>query len=74
MDNISDLAQTCRENDNLVELSHLFQEIVNTGPFQNVEVVPMIFDFHRDDEVGLLDRLQNLWVKNLNASYPKDVP
>lgn len=53
------LAQTCCEHDYLIKLTHLFQEIVNARPLDDIHVVPMILDFNRDDVVGMLYRLRS---------------
>jgi len=32
-------AQACSKDDNFVQLAHLFEELVDTGPLDNVHVV-----------------------------------
>jgi hypothetical protein len=54
---ISYLAETCGENDHLVNLPHLFQKVVDARSFENVEVVPVVFNLDRNNEICLLDSL-----------------
>ena len=54
------LTETGSEDNNLVDLSHLFEEIVHAGTLDNVHVMPVVFDFHRDDKVSMLDGLPSL--------------
>jgi hypothetical protein len=56
--NETNLAQTCRENYNLVNFTHLFQKIIHPWALDYVDVVPMILDFNWNNVVGLLDRLE----------------
>lgn len=48
------LAQTRRKNDNLVDLAHLLQEVVDTGALDHVHIMPIILDLDWDHVVGLL--------------------
>ena len=47
----TNLAQTRRKHDHLVQLAHLTQEIVHAGPLQDVKVVPVVLDLNRHDVV-----------------------
>ena len=53
----SHLAQTGGENDDFIYFSHTLQEVVDPRPFEDMEVVPMIFNLHWHNEVCLLDSL-----------------
>lgn len=55
--NNSYLAETSSVNDNLVVFAHCLQEVVHARTFQYVELMPGIFDFDRDDEIGVKNRL-----------------
>lgn len=55
--NVTYFAQASSKHNNLVELAHFFQEVVNPGPLDNVHVVPMILNFNRNHVIGMLDRL-----------------
>lgn len=52
------LAQTGGEYHNLVNFSHLQQELIYAWTLENVKVMPVILDFHGNDKVSLLDRLR----------------
>ena len=54
---VSHLAQTCGEDDDFVYLSHTLQKVVHPRSFQDMEMVPMIFNLHWNNEVCLLDSL-----------------
>lgn len=56
----TDLAQTGSEDDDLVYLAHLLEEIVDTWTLQDMEMVPMVFDFDRDDEICLGNGLKRM--------------
>jgi hypothetical protein len=54
---MTNLAQTRREYYNLINLTHLFQEVVYAWAFDYVDIVPVIFNFDRYDIISLLNRL-----------------
>jgi len=37
------LSQTGGKNDHLIELTHFFQEFVDAGSFENMEMMPVVF-------------------------------
>ena len=49
--------QTGREQDALVEFTHLAQEFVHVGPLQHVDLVHRSVNLYRYDEVCVADRL-----------------
>jgi hypothetical protein len=49
--------QTRGKHDDLINFSHLLQEIIDTGSFDHVDIVPVILDFDGHDIVSLLYRL-----------------
>ena len=51
------LAQTRSKNYNLVQLSHLLEEIIDARAFDHVNIMPVVFNFYRDNVVRVLDRL-----------------
>ena len=50
----TDLAETRCENDDLVYLAHLLQEVVNTGTFNHIDIVPVVLDLDGHDIICLL--------------------
>lgn len=56
------LAQTRGENYNLIQLSHLLEEIIDTRTFDHVNIMPMVLDLYRDDIVRVLNRLSGVRV------------
>lgn len=56
----TNLAQACRENNNLVNFAHPFQEVVYAWTLDNVHVVPVIFDLHWHDVIRMLDGLEKV--------------
>ena len=53
----TNLAETGRENNNLVDLPHLLQEVVDARALDDIDVMPVILDLHRHHVVRLLYRL-----------------
>ena len=51
------LAQTRSEDYNLIQFSHLLEEIVDARAFDHVNIMPMVLNLYRDDVVRMLDRL-----------------
>lgn len=51
------LRQRSGEDDDLVDLAHPLQEVVDSRSLDNVDVVRLAFDLDRDDVVGLGDEL-----------------
>ena len=51
------LAQTCCEYDDLINLAHFFKEVVHTRALDYVDIVPVILDFDRYNIISLLNRL-----------------
>ena len=51
------LAQTRSEYYNLVQLSHLLEEIIDARAFDHVNIMPMVLDLYRDYVVRVLNRL-----------------
>jgi hypothetical protein len=51
------LAQTCSEYDDLINLTHFFEEVVHTRALDYVDIVPVILDFDRYNIISLLNRL-----------------
>jgi hypothetical protein len=49
------LAQTSSEDNNLINLAHLLKETVYAWPLNDVYIMPVVFDFDRNDIVGLLN-------------------
>jgi hypothetical protein len=47
----------CGEDDNFVDLSDAFEEGVDAGALDYVDVVVLSFDFDRDCEIGLVEDL-----------------
>ena len=54
------LAQTRGEDYNLIQLSHLLEEIIDTRTFDHVNIMPVVLNLYRDDVVRMLDRLQRV--------------
>ena len=47
-------AQTGSEDDNFVLLAHLLQEVIDARAFDDINIMPMILYFDRDDIISLL--------------------
>ena len=47
------LAQTGCKNYDLINLPHLLQELVHSRPFNDIDIMPVVFDFHRYHIVSL---------------------
>jgi hypothetical protein len=47
------LAQACSEHDDFIKFSHALEKRVDTRAFDDVDVVPLPFDFDRHHIVGL---------------------
>jgi hypothetical protein len=54
------LAETGGKDNNLIYLSHFFQEVVDPRPLKNVEMMPVVLDFNGDDKIRLLYCLANV--------------
>lgn len=54
----TDLAQARGEDDDLVNFTHPFQEVVYAWTLDDVHVVPVIFDLHWHDVIRVLDGLE----------------
>lgn len=52
-DEVNNLAQTGCEDYDFIYFAHFLEEIVNTWSFYYVDIVPVIFNFYRDDIVRL---------------------
>ena len=52
------LGQRGGEDDDLVDLAHALEEIVHARPLDHVDVVRLVLDLDRHNEVGLVDHLQ----------------
>jgi len=48
------LAEAGGENDDFVDFAHLFEKVVDAWAFDDVDVMPTVFDFDGDDIVSLL--------------------
>ena len=51
------LAQAGREDDDLVDFTHLLQKVVYSWALDDIDVVPLPFNLHRHDVVRLGDEL-----------------
>lgn len=47
-------AEASCEDDNLIYFTHLFEEVVDPGSLEHMEVMPVIFNLNRDNKIGLL--------------------
>ena len=56
----TNLAQTRREDDDLVNLAHLLQEVINAWSLDNVDVMPVVLNFDGHDIVRLLNGLRDI--------------
>jgi hypothetical protein len=45
------------EHDDFVDFANALEESVDTGAFNDVDVVVLAFDFYRNSEVGLVENL-----------------
>ena len=54
------LRDGCRENNNFVQLTNSFQECVNAGSFDDIDIVILAFNFDRYRKVRLMENLCNL--------------
>lgn len=52
------LAETPREDYNLIHLTHLVQKVVNARPLNYMHIVPLLFDLDRNDVVGVGYKLE----------------
>jgi hypothetical protein len=68
-DNEAYLAQTRSENHDLIQFSHFLQEVVDSGPLDNVDVVPLPFNLDWDDIVGLGNQLERDINKVKNITF-----
>ena len=71
---MTNLAQTRREHDDLKDLTHFFQKIINAWALDYVDIVPVILDFNRHNIVCLLNRLDRKSDIDLNRSMIYDEP
>lgn len=55
--NGTNLAKTGSKDDNLIQFTHLFHKVVNTRALQDVEMMPVGFNFDRNNKVRRVDRL-----------------
>lgn len=46
------------KDDDLVNLAHFLEKVVDAGTLEDVEVMPVIFNLHWNNEIGLLDGLR----------------
>ena len=53
------LAKACGKDDNFILFSHFLQKIIHTRAFNDVNVMPMVLNFDRDNIICLLDRLKD---------------
>jgi len=56
----TNLAQARREDNDLVNFAHPFQEVVDAWTLDDVHVVPVIFDLHWHDVIRMLDGLEKV--------------
>ena len=54
MEEETNLAETCRENDDFIYFAHFLQEIIYARALDHVDIVPVVFNLHRDYVVSLL--------------------
>jgi hypothetical protein len=47
------LAQAGSKNYDLVHLPHLLQEVVHSWPFNDIDIMPVVFDFHGNHIISL---------------------
>lgn len=45
------LGQRCRENNHFKNLTHALHEFINKRSFENVDIVNLVFNFHRNNKV-----------------------
>lgn len=62
------LAQARSEYDDLVYLTHQLQEVVDARPLDHIDVVPVIFYFHRNHEI----RVGYCLMKRVNGDARRD--
>src|SRR5277367_6068890 len=55
------LAETGSIQHDLVNLAHFLQEKVDSGPFKDVKVMPMVLYLDWDDKIRLLNSLNTIW-------------
>ena len=53
------LAETSSKYDNLVQLSHLLQKVVDARSLDDINVMPLPLYLHRDDVIRLRDKLHD---------------
>lgn len=70
----TNLAQTRGEYDDLENLTHLFQKVVNAWALDYVDIVPVILDFNRHNIVCLLNRLDQKSDIDINRCMIYDEP
>lgn len=51
---LTNFAETSCKNDNLVYLTHLLKEVVDSGSLEHMKVMPVIFNLNGDNKIGLL--------------------
>ena len=52
------LAQTGCKDNNFVNLSHFLEKVIDTRPFDNIDIMPMILDFNWNNIICLGYRLK----------------
>ena len=71
---MTNLAQTRREHDDLKDLTHFFQKVINARALDYVDIVPVILDFNWHNIICLLNRLDRKSDIDLNRSMIYDEP
>lgn len=65
---VTNLAQARSEDDDFINFPHLFEEIVDAGTFEDMEVMPVILDFDRYNKVSIRDSLREQVRNNRNGA------
>lgn len=57
MRSMTNLANRSSEHDHLIYFAHLPQELFDTGPFDDVDIMPLVVYFDRYDKIRVRDEL-----------------
>ncbi len=68
------LGHGCCEDNNLVELANSLHELVDTGPFDHINIMVVTLNFHRYCEVGLVQDLGRSASKEMEPAGASCLP
>lgn len=52
------LGNRCSKHDHLIKLPYPFHELIHTWPLDDINIMQLAFDLHRNGKVGLVEHLE----------------